>query len=231
MERKTTCDKCICGYREKNGRWWCEEDDESYEYPIECDRHYPTNLPHTNPIETVKECKASYGAIPDHEHTCGECYRFSRHINGACSGMYSPKVTADRKACKYYWDREQKLSDDQKEAARKEEERQKRWKETQDNPPRPAIFKRDFNYQTGGLTGEMPYCPNCDELLYDLDRCYFCGQQILRDEHLEEWAKPPEEHRMDCMTCGGKGTMVYTISDYNGHKRGICHQCGASFIE
>lgn len=89
---------------------------------------------------------------------------------------------------------------------------------------------RDYNYQTGGLTGAMPFCPNCEEPLYETDKCVFCGQEIDQDdERLQEWLKPPEIETMKCFNCGG--TLEYTVSDYNGHRRGQCRDCGLSFME
>jgi hypothetical protein len=117
------------------------------------------------------------------------------------------------------------------EEEQREKERQEAWNMNMKNPPLPAVFKRDIDYITGKPTGEMPFCPNCDELLYNLDRCYFCGQAILEDDHMREWNKPPETIQMDCICCKGKGTITAMISRYNGHKRGTCSACGASFIE
>lgn len=77
----------------------------------------------------------------------------------------------------------------------------------------------------------MPFCPNCGEPLYSIDRCHFCGQEIEQDERMNDWNKPPEIHRMDCFSCGGKDTLEYTVSRYNGHMHGHCKKCGMRFME
>lgn len=91
-------------------------------------------------------------------------------------------------------------------------------------------WERDYNYMTGGLTGAYPICPNCNEPLYETDKCVFCGQEIdQEDERLQDWLKPPEVKTMKCIRCGG--TMEYTESKYNGHKHGHCLDCGIRFME
>ena len=112
-----------------------------------------------------------------------------------------------------------------------EKEREAAWAKNKDNPPRAPEWRREWDEVYGRLTGEMPFCPNCHEPLYELDRCYFCGQPILQDVKLIEHEKPPEVHAMDCFICDGKGTVQYTVSRYNGHKSGECSKCGMRFIE
>lgn len=53
--------------------------------------------------------------------------------------------------------------------------------------------------------GTYPVCPACREMPYSTERCIFCGQRFIQaDPDLQEYAKPPEEVRMDCFVCGGK---------------------------
>ena len=93
-----------------------------------------------------------------------------------------------------------------------------------------CVWKRDINVFTGEPTGAMPFCPSCDEPLYDTEKCVFCGQEIEQDDaQLQEWLEPPEVHTMQCFSCGG--TLEYVISKYNGHKHGRCRDCGLSFME
>ena len=176
-----------------------------------------------------------YKERPNHSHTCGECVRFrGTRGNGKhkCCAIAGPKdITADRKACREYWDRAQREREEKEQEERDERERQERWEKNRNNPPKPAKWERDINYITGELTGALPFCPNCGEPLYDTERCFFCGQAIEQDERMNEWNKPPEVHHMDCVKCEGKNTVEYTVSSYNGHKRGHCTVCGMSFIE
>jgi len=37
--------------------------------------------------------------------------------------------------------------------------------------------------------------------------------------------------RMDCIMCGGKGTLVGNRSKFNGHFHGECEACGARIME
>ncbi len=91
-------------------------------------------------------------------------------------------------------------------------------------------WQRGFDFCTEKLTGEMPFCPSCNEPLYEIDRCVFCGQEIDQDdEKLKEWLEPPEVETMKCFSCGG--TLEYVRSKYNGHRHGQCRDCGMKFME
>jgi len=91
-------------------------------------------------------------------------------------------------------------------------------------------WKRDIDWCTGEPTGEMPFCPNCDEPLYETERCVFCGQEIEQDdEKLKEWLEPPVVETMKCFECGG--TLEFIRSKYNGHRHGQCRDCGLRFME
>jgi hypothetical protein len=79
--------------------------------------------------------------------------------------------------------------------------------------------------------GIAPQCPSCGKEPYSLERCVFCGQKLLPNPITEEWKKPPEEVRMDCICCGGHDTMVGTRARINGHFHGRCTQCGARMME
>ena len=80
--------------------------------------------------------------------------------------------------------------------------------------------------------GVYPQCPTCGEMPYDLERCVFCGQRFIQeDERLQEYMKPPEEVRLDCLACGGKGTLVGHRAKSNGHFHGRCEVCGCSVME
>lgn len=90
--------------------------------------------------------------------------------------------------------------------------------------PIPIQWEQDY----GGIS---PVCPACGEMPYSLERYIFCGQKFIKDERALEWEQPQKIEYMDCLMCGGKGTVEYTRSRYNGHKRGKCVACGMRFIE
>ena len=168
--------------------------------------------------------------------TCGGCCRFvenaKRPGHWKCCSIHGPdEIEVDTPACQYYWDREEQAQLDAQLREQDERERQARREQNRNNPPRPAIWKRDWDGCRDRWTGYMPFCPNCEEALYDTDRCYFCGQAIEQDERMKQWREPEGLKRMDCFSCGGRDTMVYAESKYNGHKHGRCEKCGASFIE
>lgn len=173
---------------------------------------------------------ARYAPMQSHEHTCGECVRYVGHT-GACSAIYGPeKTSAERGACEKYWDLTEYIRDVRAWHAREEREREERFASNKDKPAIRAKWTRDPDYM-GGYTNPYPICPNCEEPLYDTERCEFCGQAILEDERLKKWAEPPEIEHMDCVKCGGTNTVEYVQSKYNGHKHGHCVQCGMKFIE
>jgi hypothetical protein len=60
------------------------------------------------------------------------------------------------------------------------------------------------------------YTENCDGAPCPGD-CDECGNEEVKT--------------MDCFVCGGKDTVEYITSNYNGHKRGHCTKCGMQFIE
>jgi hypothetical protein len=115
--------------------------------------------------------------------------------------------------------------------AEAKKEREVAWAENRNNPPKPPEWKREWDEVSGRMSGEMPFCPNCHEPLYEPEQCFFCGQPIQRDEKMDEFEKPHETLTMDCFRCGGVGTVQYTESKYNGHKSGGCTKCGMRFIE
>lgn len=167
---------------------------------------------------------------------CGGCVRFTKNHwkDGCwfcCGGCVDGDITAETQACEHYWDQEEQTALEARNREQDEKERLERWEKNKGNTPLPAVWKRDWDGMRECLTGAMPYCPNCDELLYDTDVCYFCGQPILQDDRMDEYNKPPETYRMKCLACGGENTMVYTVSNYNGHRHGRCEKCGASFME
>lgn len=168
--------------------------------------------------------------------TCGGCVRFREDWRTPgtyrCSYVNGPKsIESGTPACKDYWDKAEQAALEEIERVQAEDARQRAWEQNKDNPPRPAKWVRDWDEMRGRWTGAMPFCPNCDEPLYETDRCYFCGQKIEQDAEMAKFQEPPEEKRMDCIICGGENTVVYVKSGYNGHKQGKCEKCGMRFME
>lgn len=173
--------------------------------------------------------------MPPEEHVCGECVRYTQDWRNPeryyCSEVsHNGDISYAAPACGDYWDRKAQEKLDAEHRKQDEEERQEKVRKNWNNPPKPPRWDCDI-LPNGKLSGAMPFCPNCGEPLYDTDRCYFCGQAILQDEAMEEFQTPSEEEHMDCLFCGGKGTLIYTRSRYNGHLHGRCTKCGASIIE
>ena len=79
--------------------------------------------------------------------------------------------------------------------------------------------------------GSYPECPACHDMPYSYDRCVWCGQKLIKDDEAERRSKPPKVEHMDCIMCGGKDTVEYVRSYYNGHRHGHCTACGMKFIE
>ena len=100
-----------------------------------------------------------------------------------------------------------------------------------DHPALPAEWEPFFDYSRDEVTGETPMCPVCHEPLYELEYCVFCGQPIMMDDKLAEWAKPPEVQHTDCFRCGGKGTLAFVRVKPNNHAHGECSACGMRFME
>ena len=76
-----------------------------------------------------------------------------------------------------------------------------------------------------------PVCPHCGEMPYSYEQCVFCGQRFVQDEKIEEMSEPPEEETIDCLLCGGEGTMKGYRAKVNGHFHGKCEKCGAVMME
>lgn len=80
--------------------------------------------------------------------------------------------------------------------------------------------------------GTWPKCPACGEMPYSTERRVFCGQRFIQnDEAVEEYNTPTPEERLDCIMCGGKGTLVGRRARSNGHFHGVCEKCGARVLE
>lgn len=79
--------------------------------------------------------------------------------------------------------------------------------------------------------GVSPQCPACGEMPYSTEQCIFCGQRFVQDEATVEYSKPPEEVRLDCIMCGGIGSLVGVRARYNGHFHGHCEKCGCTVME
>lgn len=94
-------------------------------------------------------------------------------------------------------------------------------------PPLPLEWEPDFEGRGMG----WPICPACGEMPYSTERCVFCGQQFIQDETVKAYNAPPEEIRMDCFKCGGKGTVTANRTNSNGHLRWKCEACGSLHVE
>lgn len=79
------------------------------------------------------------------------------------------------------------------------------------------------------IPNSEPVCPHCGIMPYSLDECVFCGQRFIQDDNTEEYSKPPEEERQDCVMCGGKNSVVGVRAKINGHFHGQCEKCGAVY--
>ena len=97
--------------------------------------------------------------------------------------------------------------------------------------PLPPDWQTDWDEVRGQVTAAMPFCPKCGEPLYEPEKCVFCGQPIEQSDRLTDWFEPPEIKVMDCFVCGGKGTLQYIESKYNGHRHGECSRCGMRIFE
>lgn len=162
---------------------------------------------------------------------CGGCVRCRPKIldGGKVTGFHCTKLPYDRdihqedKACTDYWDRAEdqrlKILHDKD----VEERRQYLWSIYANREP----IKLPISYDGFGY---IPQCPICGEMPYSTTQCHWCGQRFIQDKEIEEYATPITGH-MDCFSCGGKGTVEYMQSKYNGHKRGHCTKCGTTFIE
>ena len=100
-----------------------------------------------------------------------------------------------------------------------------------DDKPNGKAEPQDILWNQDCSGNSYPYCPACGEMLCSLDRCFFCGQRIIKDALAEEWDKPPEVVEYDCIFCGGKGTMRGTRARSNGHFHGCCENCGTVIME
>lgn len=94
-------------------------------------------------------------------------------------------------------------------------------------PPLPLKWEPDI---TGRGMG-WPICPACGEMPYSTDQCLFCGQRFVEDEAVKRYTETPEELHFDCLSCGGKGTVVGYRAKSNGHFHGVCEACGCRVME
>ena len=184
-----------------------------------------------------KEFKADYRERKNTEQLCKGCVRCREDWRNPghyrCSSLYGPKdIQPGRRACSEYWDREEEVRKEREKEERRERERKQAWEKNFNNPPKPCVWDDMFDGCTDTVRkGVIPTCPNCHEMLYETDRCYFCGQAIEQDEKLSKYAEPPKVEHMDCFSCGAKDGVEFVRSKVNGHKHGHCTVCGMSFME
>ncbi len=76
-----------------------------------------------------------------------------------------------------------------------------------------------------------PICPHCGEMPYSTEQCVFCGQRFIKDKQTEEFEKPSEIERTNCIMCGSVNSVVGTRAKTNGHFHGKCEKCGAVCME
>lgn len=165
--------------------------------------------------------------------TCGECVRCEKrdhaYMETAAEGYhcsmqsYSVDIQPTDKACVRYWDKaeHERIENAQEEA--KEKRREELWAIYAKREP----IKLPIIHDGCGL---IPECPICGEMPYSTEQCHWCGQRFIQDKEIEEYNKP-KGGTMDCWNCGGKDTIEYKVSKYNGHRRGRCKNCGLTFME
>lgn len=164
---------------------------------------------------------------------CGGCMRCRERdhmFKGKNEGYhcmmknYDIDISPADKACVHWWDREEEERIDKLHEEDVEKRRKELWAiYSKREPVKLPIITDEFG-------GKIPECPTCGEVPYDTEQCHFCGQRFIQDKEIEEY-NTPDIGTMDCWSCGGKGTVIFRRSKYNGHKSGECKQCGLKFIE
>ncbi len=231
------CERCRDGYPEEDGKaFYCMKKDEIRGITTGCELFEKRHNRVTLSGEEVRGMIASHNPLPDTEDLCEGCIRYKMDPRNKgsyyCCGLYGPDVIEKgRKACGQYYSQKQREEEDRIFREEQEKRRLAEWEKNKDNPPRPAKFVRERSDITGELMGALPFCPNCDNPLYEHEQCYFCGQKIIQDEALAEYLKPAPLEYMDCFGCRGKGTFEFVRSKFNGHKHGKCKVCGMVVIE
>ena len=164
---------------------------------------------------------------------CGSCVRCEKRdhkFNGVGPGgyhcmaqPYDVDITPKDKACVHWWDKKEHERIEELNNNAEEERRKELWKiySKKDPVKLPLVFDG---------CGPVPLCPICGEPPYSDTQCHWCGQKFVKTEEIEDYFEEDIKH-MDCWQCGGKNTIEYVVSKYNGHKRGYCKSCGMSFME
>ena len=180
--------------------------------------------------EAIPE-RPSFAALSDEElesKTCEGCLRFGTRTRGPNAGKHfctgnrlEGTLLPNQKACRHYWDKEEQERLDRQNELDTENRRAELHAIYASKPP----VKLPIVYDG---YGNIPMCPVCGEMPYDLDQCHWCGQHFLQDDEIKEYAKPLTEKGI-CFQCGAEVTV--RISKYNGHRRYKCETCGCSMIE
>lgn len=164
---------------------------------------------------------------------CGECVRCKKRDHAykgkkaegyhCTMQKHDNDITPDDKACVYWWDKARHEEVERLNKEAEENRRKELWAIYAEKEPvkLPIVFD---GY------GNIPECPVCGEMPYSTEQCHWCGQRFIQDAEIEEYNKP-DKGTMDCFQCGGKGTVEFVRSKYNGHKHGECKKCGMRFME
>lgn len=64
----------------------------------------------------------------------------------------------------------------------------------------------------------MPYCPICGEMAYSTDRCKFCGQRFIQEEHPENkrtitGGSLEDDGSLTCDKCGCRDLELFAHAD------------------
>lgn len=163
---------------------------------------------------------------------CGGCVRCEKRDQRFYKGEegfhcscqpYDKDISPNDKACVLWWDKAEHERIEEYNRQAEENRREELWAiYAEKEPIELPIIHDGYGY--------IPECPICGEMPYSTEQCHWCGQRFIQSKEIEEYNKPIKG-TMDCIRCGGKGTVEYTKSKYNGHKHGHCTKCGMRFIE
>lgn len=153
---------------------------------------------------------------------CTRCQQRRRGIGYHCTMQpYDVTISPEDRACVKWWDAEEQKRIEQQRQQDIENRRKQLWEMYAHKEPvkLPLVFD--------GF-GNIPECPICGEMPYDLDQCHWCGQRFIKDSEIEQYAKGKTK-KMQCINCGTE--VIANISSYNGHMSYACDKCGCKVME
>ena len=162
--------------------------------------------------------------------TCGQCIiytpdMYGKNCNGCSIREYEGVISPETIACGRYISRQDFLSLFSQNSVNEFTVHPTRPADNSASDPVVRYWAKRRDIITGEVIGILPYCPSCNMLTLQIDRCEYCGQPFISDRQAEEFFASEQTERKDCPFCGAKEAYHYTLHSMRKSENGYCSVC------